>query len=134
MDQVCRSSAQSTRPSMCLGLGGRDEGMAQKRNGVSNFEKDTDTEDGEVKPGKMHTDNWTAPDAQVLLSADTRGATQGQGHLVHGGHGGRRTPCPGQPQRGCSIHKKKITLYPDSVFIKDVLSIYNLYVRMNDFV
>ena len=80
MDQVRRHNVPPTRSSTCLGLGGRGKGAARKRDGVSNFEEDIDAEEGEeeeVQPAEMDTDNWTVPDAQVPLSADTQGATQG---------------------------------------------------------
>ena len=43
--------------------------------------------------GEMDTGNWTAPGAQILLSADTGGATYGRGHQVHGGRAGKVGSC-----------------------------------------
>ena len=74
-----------------LSLGGHGKGTARKRDGVSTFEEDTDAEEGEeeeVQPGEMGTGDVTTLDAQVPLSADTRRATQGRGHWVHGGRAG----------------------------------------------
>ena len=95
MDQVRRSIAPPTRPITWLGLGGHGEGTARKRDGVSDFEEDSDAEEGEeeeVQPGEMDTGDWTTLDAQVPLSADTRRATQGRGHWVHGGRAGEEGP------------------------------------------
>ena len=49
-----------TSPSTCLGLGRCGEGTAQKRDGVSKYEEDTDTDEGDeedIQLSVMYMDN-----------------------------------------------------------------------------
>ena len=88
---VCRPPGQA-RASALVDV---SMGTARKCDGISDFEEDTDAEvgeEGEVQPGEMDTGNWTALDTQVPFSTDTRWATQGQGHWVHGGCAGEEGP------------------------------------------
>ena len=55
-------------------------GAATKRNGNIKSKEYIDAEEGEeeeVQLGLMDMGDWTTPNAQVLLSTDTRGETQG---------------------------------------------------------